>query len=98
MKLIIIHSHSEVEEKLPLKHSGLHPSLAKRLAELGVIEIEDGCITPAHLRRAFRVLRLWNSLKVNLTGASIVVELLEKMEEMQEEIKRLRREVSRDGF
>jgi MerR family transcriptional regulator, heat shock protein HspR len=91
MKLIIIHSHSEAEEKLPLEQSGLHPSLVRRLAELGVIDVEDGCIAPAHLRRAFRALRLWNSLRLNLTGASIVVELLEKMEEMQEELNRLRR-------
>lgn len=93
MKLIIIHSHSEAEEKLPLEHSGLHPALAKRLAEQGVIEIDGGLIAPAHLKRAFRVLRLLNSLELNLTGASLVVELLEKMEEMQEELNRLRRGV-----
>ncbi len=93
MKLIIIHSHSEAEEKLPLEHSGLDPSLARRLAELGVIEIAEGLIAPAHLKRAFRVLRLLNSLELNVTGASIVVELLERMEEMQEELNRLRREV-----
>ena len=98
MKLIIIHSHSGKEEKFPLDQTGLHPSLARRLEELGVVEIEGGCITPAHLRRAYRVLRLWNTLKVNLTGAAIVVELLEQMEEMQEEINRLRREVNRYGF
>lgn len=93
MKLIIIHSHSEAEEKLPLEQSGLHPSLARRLAELGVIEIDDGLISPVHLTRAFRVLRLINSLGLNVTGASIVVELLEKMEEMQEELNRLRKGV-----
>jgi MerR family transcriptional regulator/heat shock protein HspR len=98
MNLIIIHKHEETEEKLPLELSGLHPSLINRLAELGVIDIADGLITPLHLRRAYRVIRLGNSLKINLTGAAVVVDLLEKMEEMQEEIKRLQNEVNKFGF
>jgi len=98
MKLIVIHSHEEAEERLPLEFSGLHPSLIGRLSDLGIIDIADGLISPAHLRRAFRVIRLGNSLKINLTGASVVVDLLEKMEEMREEIKKLQKEVSRYGF
>jgi len=98
MKLIIIHNHSEADEKLPLEQSGLHPSMVVRLAELGVIEITNGLITPAHLRRAYRVLRLGKTLNISLAGASIAVELLERMEEMQEEINRLQREVQKYGL
>ena len=91
MKLIRIHCHSETEEKLSIHHLDLHPGLLRTLAELGMIELDDDRITAGDLKRAYKVLRLRRCLGVNLTGASIIVELLERMEEMQDEITRLKR-------
>ncbi len=91
MKLIRIHCHSEGEEKLSIHRLEFQPALLQNFAELGIIELEEDCITPAELQRVYKVLRLRRCLGVNLTGASVIVDLLERMEEMHDEIKRLKR-------
>ena len=70
---------------------GVHPDLARRLAELGIIDYNRGFIPAPQVARLHRVLRLRQSLGVNLSGAAIIVELLERMEELQDELERLRR-------
>ncbi|MEW5785550.1 MAG: chaperone modulator CbpM [Bacillota bacterium] len=91
MKLIRIHCHSETEEKLSIYQLDLRPALLETLAELGILEIEEGLITPAELQRAYKALRLRNCLGVNWIGASVILDLLDRMEAMQEEINRLRK-------
>jgi len=59
------------------------------LVELGIIEIYEGMITPEQLKRVYQVFRLKNNLGVNLTGAAIILDLLERIETLQEEIEKL---------
>ena len=91
MKLIRIHCHSEPEEKLSIYQLDLRPELLESFAELGIVEIEAGCITPSELQRAYKALRLRRCLGVNWIGASVILDLLERMEEMQEELRGLRK-------
>jgi MerR family transcriptional regulator/heat shock protein HspR len=58
---------------------------------LGIVEIKDGYISHADLRRIHKVMRLHRSLGVNLAGASVIVDLMERLEAMEQEIKRLRK-------
>lgn len=89
MKIIRI-DYSETDERISTHRLELHPGLIEAFAELGIVEIKDGHIGPADLRRVYKVLRLRRGLGVNLAGASVIVELMERLEEMDEEIKRLR--------
>jgi MerR family transcriptional regulator, heat shock protein HspR len=89
VKLIRI-DYNEMDERISIYRLDLHPELIEAFAELGIVEIKDGYIGPADLRRIYKVLRLRRCLGVNLAGASVIVELMEKLEEMDEEIKRLR--------
>ncbi|MCG8400486.1 MAG: chaperone modulator CbpM [Firmicutes bacterium] len=69
---------------------GIHPDLARRLAELGVVDYRRGFIPVRQAARLRRVMRLRQSLGVNLPGAAIIVDLLERVEELQDELERLK--------
>lgn len=66
-----------------------HPELLERLAALGIIELEDGMLEIRQLTRLEKVFRLRSCLGVNLSGAAIILDLLEKIEELKAEIRRL---------
>jgi len=91
MTLLCIYYHSEGEEKLPLGSLEFHPDMLKTLHEMGIIEIQEGWIDHRQLQRVYKALRLKNSLGVNMPGAAIILDLLDRIEEMQEEIDRLKR-------
>ncbi|HYU14670.1 MAG TPA: chaperone modulator CbpM [Candidatus Acidoferrum sp.] len=73
---------------------GLSRARITRLVRLGLVEpVGPGArmfpaATAARLRR---MLRLHGELGVNLTGAAIVVDLLERLEHLETELARLRR-------
>ncbi len=90
MKLICI-DYSEMDERVSIYRLDLHPDLIETFAELGIVQIKDGYINLAELRRIYKILRLRRGLGVNMMGASVIVELMERLEEMDEEIKRLRK-------
>lgn len=69
---------------------GVHPDLAQRLAELGIIDYHRGCVPVHQAARLRRVLRLREYLGVNLPGAAIIVDLLERIEELQDELRQLK--------
>lgn len=69
----------------------IHPEMAQLLAEFGILEINEGYVKLKHAARLSKLKRLRGSLGVNLSGAAIILDLLEKIEELQEEIDRLRR-------
>jgi len=64
--------------------------LLERLAAIGFIEIENRMVTTKEVERVRRLLHIRQSLGVNLSGAAIIIELLERMEEMYDEIERRR--------
>jgi len=55
------------------------------------VEIKDGYIGPDDLKCIYKIMRLRRSLGVNLMGASIIVEIMERIEELEEENKKIRK-------
>jgi hypothetical protein len=73
---------------------GIRPTMLTRLVELGLVEpvAPGGAEFPAaSVRRLRRMLRLRAELGVNLTGAAIIVDLLERLEQLEAELDRARR-------
>ena len=64
------------------------PLLLERLAAIGAIEPIDGRLSWEDVERVDKILRLRSFFGVNLSGATIIVELLDKLEAMEEEIKK----------
>jgi MerR family transcriptional regulator, heat shock protein HspR len=91
MKLIRIHCHTDLNESLTTYNLEIHPDLLDLYRDLGIIEIEEGSINNEDLRRLQKMIRLRDNLGVNTIGASIIVDLLDKIEIMQDEIDYLRR-------
>jgi MerR family transcriptional regulator/heat shock protein HspR len=91
MKLIRIHCHTETGEQLSACSLEIHPDLLAAYEKMGLIEIKQESIDYEDLRRLKRILRLKQNCGVNTVGASIIVDLLERIEELQDEIELLRR-------
>lgn len=60
------------------------PLLLERLIAIGAIEPKDGVLSLENVERVKKILRLRNFFGVNLSGATIIVELLDKLEAMEE--------------
>jgi MerR family transcriptional regulator/heat shock protein HspR len=69
---------------------GIHPEMLQQLAEFGVIEVRQGRIPVQQAQRLQRLLRLRQTLGVNLPGAVIIMDLLERIEQLEDEIDRLK--------
>ena len=85
------HYNDDDDEWLPLCELDLHPELLQMLEELGVVEIREETIRPRQLQRVYRMLRLRQTMGVNLPGAAIILDLLERIETLQAEVDRLRK-------
>lgn len=83
---------AEEDVWMDLNSLDIHPEMARLLAEFGILDIKDGYIRIRQAARLSKLQRLRSSLGVNLSGAAIILDLLEKIEAMQEEIERLRRD------
>lgn len=70
---------------------GIHPDTADLLAEMGILEVRMGCVSARQANRLQKMLRIRKNLGVNLPGAAIIMELLDRIELLQEEIDRLKR-------
>jgi MerR family transcriptional regulator, heat shock protein HspR len=73
---------------------GIRPTLLTRLVQLGLVEpVAPGAaeFPAASVSRLRRMLRLRAELGVNLTGAAIIVDLLERLERLEAELDRARR-------
>jgi MerR family transcriptional regulator, heat shock protein HspR len=91
MKLIHIHCHTDLKERLTTCSLDFHPDLLAAYQELGIVELENNQIDVENLRRLQKVVRLKRNLGVNTIGASIIVDLLDQIESLQDEINSLRR-------
>jgi hypothetical protein len=70
-------------EKLP------YPSLLlERLVSVGAIEPRTGMLSQADAGKVEKILRLRRCLGVNLSGAVIITELMERLDAMELEINR----------
>jgi len=92
MRMIKIYYHS-AHEKFPISELDIHPEILDILEELGILEIRNDCIDYQDVRRLYRMMRLKEFQGVNFNGAAIIVDLLQRIEELEEEIDRLKREV-----
>lgn len=82
---------SEDEVLIDLESLGVHPEILELLAEFGVVELRQGHIPADHAARAEKIMSLRRNLGVNLPGAAIILELLERIEELQDQIEHLKR-------
>jgi len=91
MKLVRIHCHTDIDESTTEYRLEYHPDLLVIFEELGIINKLDNGISYEELCRLEKILRLKRNCGVNTVGASIIVDLLEKIEYLQDEVERLRR-------
>ena len=73
--------------------AGLRMTTLARLERLGLIEpasAGSGDFTAATAARLRRMLRLRRELGVSLMGAAIIIDLVERMDRLEEELARLR--------
>lgn len=90
MTLIKIYYHDS-EEMYPLSCLEYNPDFLKALAEMGVITLQQEYISSGELRRVKQLLRLRSMLGVNLTGAAVIMDLLDRIEALESEINALKR-------
>lgn len=69
----------------------LHPEVVKHLAEMGIVEFREGLIPARQVARLQKIARLRRDLGVNLQGAAVILDLLDRLERLQEELERLRK-------
>ena len=90
MTLIKIY-YENGKEMFPLSNLEFNPDLLKTLAEMGIVSLNQEYISSDELRRLKRLLRLKGLLGVNLTGAAIILDLLDRIEELEAEVQSLKR-------
>ena len=93
MSIVRWYYHYDDEEGLPLCELDIHPELLRLLEDLGVIEIREETVRPRQVQQVYRMLRLRQTMGVNLPGAAIILDLLERIEALQAEVDRLMLEV-----
>jgi DNA-binding transcriptional MerR regulator len=75
----------------------LHPEMVERLIEWGLIdpvEREPQLLFPeTAVPRIWRIMRLRRDLSINWAGIGVVLDLLDKIDRLEREIARLRREL-----
>lgn len=89
MTVLRLYYHS-LEEELPVSELDIHPDIISTLQELGMLEVVSGCIDIRNVRRLYKIMRLKNFLSVNLQGAAIIVDLLERIEQLEDELESLK--------
>ncbi|HHU75384.1 MAG TPA: hypothetical protein GXZ24_00595 [Firmicutes bacterium] len=62
-----------------------------KMADQGIIDIKGRLIRADHIGRAYKALRLRSSLGVNFSGAAIILDLLDRIERLNEELEQRRR-------
>ncbi len=70
----------------------IHPDLLALYEELGIIEMKGNRVAYEDMLRLHKALRIKEKCGVNTVGAAIIVDLIKKIEDLQDEIERLRRE------
>jgi hypothetical protein len=73
--------------------AGISAARFERLVRLGLVD--PGDLTPVCVARVCRVIRLHRDLGVNYTGAAVIVDLVERLDRLEAELTRLRRNAGR---
>ena len=97
MKLIKLHFHDDDGgEELSLYNLEIHPDIISVFIEHGIIDGGKEMISTEEFCYLKRIMRLRKALGVNTNGAAIIAELLNRIEDLQDEVKRLERELGLD--
>ena len=75
---------------------GISEATLERLVRAGIVEpdaADPARFSAASAARLERLLRLHHDLEIDLVGAAVVVDLLERMERMEADLERLRRQL-----
>lgn len=64
----------------------LPAALLEKMADMGIVEIKGRQIRADHIGRAYKAVRLHRALGVNLSGTAVILDLLDRMEELHEEL------------
>ncbi|HUW66076.1 MAG TPA: chaperone modulator CbpM [Spirochaetia bacterium] len=78
---------------LPVDREKISPLTLQKLVQMGCVDIQEGTVRVEHLHNILRMTRLRRHLGVNLTGAAVIMEMLGRLEELQRENERLRRQL-----
>jgi hypothetical protein len=96
-RLVVRHrerSEDALELEALAREAGVHPELARRLVSLGVLDAAPGPVTGQWLfprnaaLRVARAVRLRRDLGLNYAGALLACELLERIEHLEERLRR----------
>lgn len=83
-------SPGEEEPRVDPGTLGVHPEIIQKLVEYGIVETGDRDLTVDQALRVLKVMRLRRNLGVNLPGAAIILELLERIEQLQAELRQFK--------
>jgi hypothetical protein len=83
-----------LEIEVLARETGLHPDLVRRLVRLGMVEAAGGTaqnplFRPDAPSRLARALRLRRDLGLNYSGAALACELLARIDELEERLRRV---------
>lgn len=76
---------------LPVDREGISPLMLQKLVSMGCLDVREGNVQVENLRNIVRMNRLRRHLGVNLAGAAVILEILDRLEAMERENERLRR-------
>ncbi len=78
------------------RQARVHPELLERMVDLGLIEPEQNrpeiLFAPEVVADVCRALRLRNELGINWNGVGLVMDLLDRINQLENELRRLRGE------
>lgn len=89
MKMVRVVFPAE-EDWLPVSRLPIHPGLLDILEELGVIEVVNEKVESKDLQRLNKIIRLRDSLGINLNGAILICDLLARIAELEDEVRQLK--------
>lgn len=89
MKMVRVVFPTE-EDWLPVSRLSIHPGLLDILEELGVIEVVNEKVESKDLQRLNKIIRLRDSLGINLNGAILICDLLARIAELEDEVRQLK--------
>ena len=79
-------------------HYQIEQSFISNLNESGLIEIttveETGCIPSNQLSSLEKYVRLYYELQINIEGIEAITHMLERIKELQHEVRRLKQEIA----
>ena len=70
----------------------LPTGLLSKLADLGIIDMRGRQVRADHIGRAYKALRLHRSLGVNYNGAAVILDLLDRIEQLSGELEQRKRQ------